>query len=258
MSDLLGRWDRQQAAYIADREGRFGAMLDVVDLQSQGAPGVVLDLACGPGSLTFRVLDRFPQARVVGIDYDPALLALAREEGEAKERYAGRATFLDDDLTDPGWTERVQEHLGSRHDTAVVSAAVSTTALHWLSPEQLVATYRAVRSLLPDGAVFLDGDHFRFDGRLPRAGAWAEEHDRRTQDAAFAAGADPWDSWWGDLRAREGYVDLAAERERRFANRPAPETTGVGFRLAALAQAGFSEHGTVWQLFDDYVVYGVA
>jgi SAM-dependent methyltransferase len=252
VTGLLERWDRQQAAYIADREGRFAAMLDVIDLQADGAPGVVLDLACGPGSLSFRVLDRFPQARVIGLDHDPALLALAREAGE---RYAGRATFLDDDLTDPGWVDRVRGHLG---DGAGVSAVVSTTALHWLSPAQLVETYRAAHASLTSGGVFVDGDHFRFDDRQTRARSWAEAHDRRTQDAAFAAGADPWDDWWSDLRARDGYAELVAERDRRFADRPAPEPTTVGFRLAALLQAGFVEHGTVWQLFDDYVVYGVA
>ncbi|GAA1517576.1 class I SAM-dependent methyltransferase [Nocardioides humi] len=252
---LLERWDRQQAAYIADREGRFTAMLDVLDLQSGGAPALVVDLACGPGSLSFRVLERFPRARVVGVDHDPALLALAREAGE---RYDGRAVFLDEDLTAPGWVDRIRERIGEQLGDLPVAGVVSTTALHWLTPAQLVDAYRAARSLLADAGVFLDGDHFRYDHRQPRLRAWAAEHDRRTQDAAFAQGAEPWDTWWSELAARPGYAELAAERDRRFADRPAPEATGVGFRLGALAQAGFAEHGTVWQLFDDFVVYGVA
>lgn len=251
--DLLKRWDDQQAAYIADREGRFGAMLDVLDLQSGGAPAVVVDLACGPGSLSFRVLERFPEVRVVGVDHDPSLLALAREAA-AEHPGGDRVLFVDDDLTSAGWTDRVQAHAGG----APVAGVVSTTALHWLAPGELVDAYRGARSLLADGGVFLDGDHFRYDDRQPRLRTWAAAHDRRTQEAAFAAGAEPWDTWWTELAARPGYAELTAERDRRFADRPAPEPSEVGFRLAALAQAGFAEHGTVWQLFDDFVVYGVA
>ncbi|MBM7517025.1 class I SAM-dependent methyltransferase [Nocardioides nitrophenolicus] len=250
-ADLLERWDRQQAAYIAEREGRFAAMLDVLDLQCGGEPAVVVDLACGPGSLSFRVLERFPRARVLGVDHDPALLALAREAGE---RYGDRVAFVDDDLTADGWVERLRAHVGDEP----VAGVVSTTALHWLSPAQLVAAYRDARDLLADDGVLLDGDHFRYDHRQPRLRSWAAEHDRRTQEAAFDRGAEPWDTWWSELSARAGYAELVAERDRRFADRPAPEATGVGFRLAALAQAGFAEHGTVWQLFDDFVVYGVA
>lgn len=251
MSTLLERWDRQQAAYIADREARFGAMLDVLDLQSGGAPEVVVDLACGPGSLSFRVLERFPGTRVVGVDHDPALLALAREAGAP---YGERVTFLDGDLTAPGWTAEVVASVAG----ARVDGVVSTTALHWLSPAQLVEAYAQARTLLTDGGVFLDGDHFRHDHRTPLLREWSAAHDRRTQERAFAAGADAWDTWWSELAAQPGYDVLVAERERRFVDRPAPEPTTVGFRLAALAQAGYVEHGTVWQLFDDFVVYGVA
>lgn len=60
-----------------------------------------------------------------------------------------------------------------------------------------------------------------------------------------------------ELRATPGIGPLTDERERRFAGRDATAPTAVDFQLAALAQAGFRESGTVWQLFDDYVVYGV-
>lgn len=250
MNDLLQRWDRQQSAYIADREGRFAAMLHVLDAHSGGSPGIVVDLACGPGSLSFRVLERFPATRVVGVDLDPALLGLARRAGET---YGDRVTFVEGDVTGD-WIGQIRAVTGD----APVSGVVSTTALHWLTPAQLVEAYRQVRALLAGGGVFLDGDHFRFDHRQPRLRAWADGHDRLTQDAAFTAGADPWDSWWSSLADRPGFAALVAERERRFTDRPAPEPTTVGFRLAALAQAGFAEHGTVWQLFDDFVVYGVA
>lgn len=59
----------------------------------------MLDLACGTGSITDRVLKRFPEATSTGVDLDPALLTIA--EGH----FAGdaRVTFVTADLKDPDW-----------------------------------------------------------------------------------------------------------------------------------------------------------
>jgi trans-aconitate methyltransferase len=53
-------WDRQQEGYLPDREQRFTAMPDMVEAV-YGSASRVLDLACGPGSITDRVLRRFPR-----------------------------------------------------------------------------------------------------------------------------------------------------------------------------------------------------
>ncbi|MDT9594952.1 class I SAM-dependent methyltransferase [Nocardioides zeae] len=250
---LLRRWDDQQAAYIAAREQRFAAMLDALALQVEASTGSgfrVVDLACGPGSLTVRVLDRFPRARVVGIDLDPALLAVAHA-GTAT--YGDRVALLDADVADDAWVEAASARLGGRPH-----AVVSTTALHWLSPDELVRAYGTAHTALPTGGLLLDGDHLRYDSRTPHLRRWAALHDERTQAAAFEEGAEAWDAWWAALEQLPGMKDLVEERHRRFAGRAPSASTAVDFRLATLAQAGFEESGTLWQLFDDFVVYGVA
>ncbi|MFD0788195.1 class I SAM-dependent methyltransferase, partial [Micromonospora azadirachtae] len=70
-------WDRQQEAYLPDREHRFTAMLDAVDAVTDGVPPRVLDLAGGTGTISLRTLARFPDAEVTVLDLDPALLAIA-------------------------------------------------------------------------------------------------------------------------------------------------------------------------------------
>jgi trans-aconitate 2-methyltransferase len=45
-----------------------------------GAPGDVYDLGCGPGTLTKRLKDQWPERRVVGLDSSPDMLAAAREK----------------------------------------------------------------------------------------------------------------------------------------------------------------------------------
>src|SRR4051794_6369013 len=97
--DLRRTWEDQQAVHKIDREQRFAVMLDYVE-RLTGPPKRVLDLACGPGSITRRVLDRFPAARVVAVDLDPLLLRLAKGAFVGDER----VNVLSRNLDHPDWT----------------------------------------------------------------------------------------------------------------------------------------------------------
>jgi SAM-dependent methyltransferase len=99
--DWIGRWERQQEVYLADREERFTALIDAVEAGAGRPDPLVVDLGCGPGSLAVRLLDRLPAAVVVAVDADPVTLSLGRAA------YAGRPglRFADVDLgigTRPG------------------------------------------------------------------------------------------------------------------------------------------------------------
>jgi SAM-dependent methyltransferase len=101
----LRRWDAQQAGYLPDREFRFTAMLDVLDILLPPEL-VALDLACGPGAISQRLLARFPRARSVAVDLDPVLLALgqgALGTMDGRLRWVGIAASLpgDDDRSRP-------------------------------------------------------------------------------------------------------------------------------------------------------------
>ena len=152
----IRRWDAQQQVYLPDREDRFTALIDAVE-EAVGRPDpLVLDLGSGPGSLAIRLLDRMPQARVVAVDADPLLLALGRAA------FADRPglRFTDADLRAPGWSARLG--LAGTPD-----AAVSTTALHWLSQDALAAFYAELVGLLRPGGIVLNGDHLQEDETAP-------------------------------------------------------------------------------------------
>jgi trans-aconitate methyltransferase len=242
---LLDAWEQQQSAYVAHREQRFEIMLELVALTQPEAP-VVVDLASGPGSISERVLRRFPQATVVAVDHDPVLLGLAEAALAGDD---ARLTVVDADLDDPAWPDAV--------DVRGAHAVLSSTALHWLAPDALVRVYGQAAELLAPGGILLNGDHLRFDDRHPTLAAAADVHDRATQRAGFASGARTWEQWWEDAAAHPALGPFVAERERRFAARPAPPPTTPELHLAALRQAGFREAATVWQYLDDYVVAGV-
>ncbi|PZG23365.1 class I SAM-dependent methyltransferase [Nonomuraea aridisoli] len=218
-------------------------MLDVLRLHSPAEP-TVLDLACGPGSIADRVLGRLPGSRVVATDYDPVLTRLAETVlGE----YGERATVIDADLAEPGW---------SRHfATWRFDAVLTSTALHWLSPRQLLGVYTELAAILPPGAILLNADHLRFGPEHPTLTEVSARHDEQVQRAAFAAGARTWQEWWAMAAQTPELAERVAERERRFADRPPQPLSPLAFHLAALRTAGFAEVGTVWQYLDDYVVF---
>ncbi|HEX4702147.1 MAG TPA: class I SAM-dependent methyltransferase, partial [Pseudonocardiaceae bacterium] len=153
-SNWVQRWETQQERYVADREERFAVICDVVDSVVSGTDEpLVLDLGCGPGSLSARVAGRIPGARVIGVDADPLLVTLARVGAPATSR------FVEADLGNAAWVDA----LGLPSNAGTVDAAVSTTALHWLPESQLAALYRDLAMLLRPGGVLANGDYLQED-----------------------------------------------------------------------------------------------
>jgi len=236
------RWDRQQERYIADREERFRVIGDVVEhvCAATGTP-VVVDLGCGPGSLSTRLRARLPAARIVGVDQDPFLLGLAR---------AGRAPieYVRAELGSPGWVDVLG--VGTGWD-----AAVSTTALHWLSPERLADVYRDLAAAIRPGGVLVNGDHLHDEQPAVRELAEVVRH-RRAERAGVVENEE-WSAWWDAVRADPDLGRVFTDRELR------PESGGhgnglsVGSHVDALRRAGFGEVGVVWQSGDDHVVVAV-
>lgn len=249
---LIRDWDDQQAAYITHREQRFDVMLDAIarlcaaseHFSEDGTGMTAVDLACGPGSLSQRILDRFPGIRVIGIDYDPVLLALAR--ASLSDRHSDRFVAIDADLVGD-WRAALPDR--------VVHVAVSSTALHWLEPSQLVALYADLGHLLPSGGLFMNADHLRYSpDTQPFLTDIAVADDERTQRAAHAEGVRAWDQWWTDAVTHPELGTHQAERERRFADRPPTPHASLELHLSALRAAGFAETGVLWRHYDDVVV----
>lgn len=246
----LDRWDRQQEAYLPVREDRFDVMCTVV-AALHGESAHVLDLACGPGSISQRFLTRFPRARSTGIDVDPVLLALGeRVLGDL----GGRLRLVHGDLTDPGWPDLLPG--------GAVDAVLTTTALHYLTPGQLARLYRQLAELLAPGAVLLNGDHMGFGADQPTLRHLAETAKQERRHGEFAVrGVEDYDQWWAAL---EAYSDTLAPPDRLPFDARRPPHGRSGHRkpdhdthVAALRDAGFAEIGTVWAHLDNRVLVAV-
>src|SRR5947209_7953422 len=72
------RWDPEQYLRFADQRARpFRELLARVGAQD---PVVVADVGCGPGSLTRELAERWPRARVEGVDDSAEMIERARAE----------------------------------------------------------------------------------------------------------------------------------------------------------------------------------
>ncbi len=237
------RWDRQQAGYVPDREESFALMLEI--LQRLGAaPGRLLDLGCGPGSLSDRVLARFPDAEVIGLDLDPVMLELGRRTlGE-------RVQWVQADLRTPDWPDAVPG--------GPVDAVVSAIALHWLDTEHLPALAGGIAAVLRRDGVFVNFDTLLADPAAPRLAALTKDlRVAQTDSTTCAVGFEDFSAWWDSLAEEPELRELFAERDRRFG----PRRHGCGTTLAqwqqALPAAGFTEVATLIQVMDHRLLVAI-
>ncbi|MFC5150469.1 class I SAM-dependent methyltransferase [Streptomyces amakusaensis] len=217
---------------MPDREERFRVMLDMVEATVGPAPRV-LDLACGTGSITDRLLRRFPDARSTGVDLDPALLTIARGS------FAGddRVTFVTADLTAPDWTDALPH---TEYD-----AVLTATALHWLRSGPLATLYGHLARLVRDGGVLMNADHM-IDRTTPRINAAERAHRHSVMDRAKEGGAVDWAEWWALAGADPALAGPTARRFEIYGEHADGETPSLQWHAETLRSAGFGEARAVW------------
>ncbi len=104
----------------------------------------VVDLGCGTGELSLRILARSPAVQVVGVDYSPRMLARAKEKVEAA-----------------GWGDRWREYEGDFGDLVpfpACDACVSSLAIHHLDNEMKRTLFGRIAEALAPGGWFWNGD----------------------------------------------------------------------------------------------------
>ncbi|MFF3866252.1 class I SAM-dependent methyltransferase [Micromonospora sp. NPDC001898] len=112
-------------------EGFVAALAQALGLDGSGR---LLDVGCGPGTVTLPLAGWFAEA--VGIDPDPGMLARARQRAAA----AG--------VGDVRWVRARAEDLPA--GLGVFRVAVFGQSFHWMEQDRVAATVR--RMLLPGGA----------------------------------------------------------------------------------------------------------
>lgn len=108
-------WNPTQYARFGDHRDRpFHDLLARVDATD---PGLVVDLGCGPGHLTLTLADRWPNARVVGVDSSAEMLEAARA-ADGSNRVE--------------WVEATAQDWDPTEASASVDVLVTNATLQWV------------------------------------------------------------------------------------------------------------------------------
>jgi trans-aconitate 2-methyltransferase len=97
--------------YAGERARPF---IDLLGRVHADAPSTVVDMGCGEGTMTATLAERWPGARVTGVDSSPEMLAAA-----ATSAVPGRVEFAEGDVLE--WTP-----------DGPVDVVLSNAVLHWL------------------------------------------------------------------------------------------------------------------------------
>lgn len=237
------RWELQQQHYATARAERFHVVADVVaHACHRSRRPVIADLGCGPGSLAARLAGRLPNARLVGVDHDPFLLAL----GQAV--HGATVTFVDTRIGRGPWTSALS-------GDGLLDAVVSTTALHYLPADELAAVYEQVHDLLRPGGVLVNADHlFQDEAPLRELAAAVGRGSAARRDGGPS---EDWAAWWTAAASHDGFAELLAERSRRVTGPDGDNGLGVREHAELMRRAGFTAVGTVWQCGHSVVLAAV-
>jgi trans-aconitate 2-methyltransferase len=121
-------WDPAQ--YLKFSGERLRPALDLLARVPAAAPRAVVDLGCGAGNLMPLLRERWPQARLTGVDGSPQMLAKAR--------------------ADHPQVEFVQADVGAWRPARAVDVLYSNATLHWLDGHESLFP-RLLESVAPGG-----------------------------------------------------------------------------------------------------------
>lgn len=238
----IERWDRMQERYLVRRAERIQLLIHLV--RGTVSPiARVLDLGCGTGSLMQPFLDAFPEPELYGIDFDPVLLPLAQER---LRPYGARARLILADLRSKNWRAQLP---GS------IDAAISATALHWLTETELAALYRQLAALVRPGGILLNADHVA--SRQPHVQKLWEENRDHMRRAESRQDGESWEAFW------DAYTQaLGLTGQRRVAERVlggwkggVEEGLPLEWHFSELKASGFSHPECFWRCDCD-AIYG--
>ena len=102
------------AQYLKYASERLRPALDLIARIPVAAPRTIVDLGCGAGNVTRLLAERWPQARIVGVDNSAPMLARARTSAAAN----GQHEWIEADLAE--WAPREPADI-----------VFSNAALHW-------------------------------------------------------------------------------------------------------------------------------
>ncbi len=153
----MGQWDPD--SYLKYKDERTQPSYDLVARIGLAAAGSIVDIGCGPGNSTKVLRERWPQARIIGLDSSPEMIAAAQKT------YPGECWVLADAAA---WAA------DERFDLVFSNAALQWIPDHERLVEKLFAMLSAQGALAVQVPANNDSPLYRAVIQVAQRGEWRE------------------------------------------------------------------------------------
>ena len=212
---------------------RYDEMLSAICRCLPPTSGRILELGCGTGELSLKVLNRCPDAQIVCVDYSPRMLQFAKEKIQAAG-YAERWTGIEADFGN--WANNPDElGIGTGFD-----ACISSLAIHHLTHEMKIKLFQRIRQSLAPNSWFWNADSL-----LAESSALAEVYQAVREEWATQQGTT-----LAEIRARFGTSSTQGHSSH-------DQLATLTAQLQMLTTAGFELVAVPWKYYGLAVVGGV-
>lgn len=204
---------------------KYDEMLDVLAGCISSTNNRILELGCGTGELSLKVLQRYPSAEIVALDYSPRMLDFARAKIESAG-YGARWTGIELDFGE--WASNPNfSGLRDKFD-----GCISSLAIHHLDNEMKLQLFeRIYESLNPDGCFWNADPMLAESARMQKV---------------YQAAREDWATSQGEkLTAIRGSVGMSVSYGYSNPDRLAT----LYAHLEMLAQAGFEAIAVPWKYY---------
>ena len=226
---VRGYLERVRAGRLLAAE-QVEVLLRVVAARGEAVRRLV-DLGAGDGVLAALVLERYPDAEAVLVDFSEPMLSEARDRFQGGEK---KVSFVLADLRESSWVRQLTRQ-------APFDLIVSGYAIHHLEDHRKRQLYQETYELLGPGGLFVNMEH------VSSPSPWVEsifeewQIDSNHDAQAGQAGA----------RSRAEVAEEYANRRDRLANIFAPVETQCDW----LREIGFQDVDCFFKAFE-YAVFG--
>lgn len=204
---------------------RYDEMLEVITRCLPSTSRRILELGCGTGELSLKILQRCPNAQVIALDYSPRMLQFAQSK-IAAAGYQNRWSGIEADFGD--WANNPEKFaIGGEFD-----ACVSSLAIHHLQDEMKFKLFQQIAlSLNPNGCFW------NADPTLPETPVLVEVYKAAREEWAAAQGIT-----LAEVRAKVGTsVTQGYSSQDQLAT--------LNTHLQMLTQAGFATVAVPWKYY---------
>lgn len=241
----ITQWEYMQNAYIPYRMERFTFVINLTKYLFRNQGNVkILDIGCGPLSFSGKFLDHWNTIRITGIDYHPLLYWLGFQKYRNYKN-------IDIELIDIRYSENFDKIKDKNFDLVI-----SSTALHWLSANNLTKVIKKSFVLLKENGFFINVDHIKNENNDIQT--FVENERKKHAEQEFQnKHIKNWNAYFDDF-----YKENNLTEWKNKINKIIGECEGVEQGLTfneftvIMGKAGFKEIDCVWQYLNDRIIIG--